>query len=210
MPRQLEHSDTRSDTYDRGFRRGDSAIHRQQTNLSPESLRDSARRAGTGMPRQKWSGRLGLRHRRAPTRTAGASDTETVSVKHRKQTYLSPDSLRDSAYALRHVHNPTRARLRNFESKLLYPSVKPPAPSLVACMALGRSECPILPTCCRHPRTPPPPSLLVGGGLTPPAAWRRGTGGPSLNAHAWEKTITKSPQGGRYQARDDIQNHFII
>ena len=146
-------SDTRSDTYGRGFRRGDSVIHREQA-------------------------------------------------------YLSPESLRDSAYALRHVHNPTRARLRNFESKLLYPSVKPPtppAPSLVACMALGRSECPIL----LPPPTPPPPSLLVGGGLTPPAAWRRGTGrgGPVSMRTREKKTILKSPQGGRYQARDDIQNH---
>ena len=78
---------------------------------------------------------------------------------------------------------------------------------MVACMALGRSECPIL----LPPPTPPPPSLLGGGGPKPPAAWRRGTGrgGPVSMRTREKKTILKSPQGGRYQARDDIHNHYV-
>ena len=69
-------SDTRSDTYDRGFRRGDSVIHREQAYLSPESLRDSASHwhwdAASEMERTVGS------PTRAPTRTTGASDTDTV------------------------------------------------------------------------------------------------------------------------------------
>ena len=52
-------SDTRSDTYGRGFRLGYSVKYRKQAYLSPDSLSEARRRT---VPRQKWSGRLGLRY----------------------------------------------------------------------------------------------------------------------------------------------------
>ena len=144
------------------------------------------------------AGKCNLVGRRRSQRLRTFSDTFRhvqqgllTRAKHRKQAYLSPDSLRDSAShwgALRHAQNPTCARLRNFESALLYryPSVMPPtppAPSLAASMALGRSEFPILPAADTHPTTTLPVSGRgTDAPVAPPPHGVAAQGVPSSNA----------------------------
>ena len=78
-------------------------------------------------------------------------------------------------------------------------------------MALGRSGCMPHPAAATHPTTHPTRQWSGRGRGTdaPPPHGDAAPGGPS-NAHACEKAILKLPQGGRYQARDDIQNHLPV